>query len=429
MRRILCLAVGCLGLCLLQVGCGEGDQAGTRARNLATGEIQTFAGAVPEGFAPCTDTDCTVAPTLPCEKLGTAVCPLHPDCRLKVLWCTGTGVISTPGAPAPAPIKDTCEYGCIPKLPLLCEELGAEKDCLARKDCEWGLGACPACVGPACTCKPTCHVKPVPPPPVPPLPPPVPAGCKSSKECASTELCLFKTGCGALGPGACVAKPQACPMYFAPVCGCDGKTYGNECEARATGASIAHVGACNLPPPTPAGCKSNADCGKSELCLFKSGCGKLGVGSCVARPQACPMYYSPVCGCDGNTYSNECDAFGAGVSVAAPGQCNVKPDPATCSAIAQKYTAALQTAKDCNPMSLMPVMQCGFEVKTGLGCPICSTFVNDVTQLNAIEKDWLAQGCDKLQYACPAIACQAPKSGVCSSVAGTKSGGRCQDVK
>ena len=35
-------------------------------------------------------------------------------------------------------------------------------------------------------------------------------------------------------------------------------------------------------------------------------------GVCMARPQACPQVYPPVCACDGNVYGNECSANAAG---------------------------------------------------------------------------------------------------------------------
>jgi hypothetical protein len=44
--------------------------------------------------------------------------------------------------------------------------------------------------------------------------------------------------------GVCRKPPQMCTMIFEPVCGCDGKTYGNACAAAAKGVSVASEGEC-----------------------------------------------------------------------------------------------------------------------------------------------------------------------------------------
>ncbi|WP_375206784.1 Kazal-type serine protease inhibitor family protein [Hyphococcus sp.] len=44
-------------------------------------------------------------------------------------------------------------------------------------------------------------------------------------------------------------------------------------------------------------------------------------GVCTPRPEICTMDYRPVCGCDGETYSNPCAAAAKGVSIAYRGMC------------------------------------------------------------------------------------------------------------
>jgi hypothetical protein len=46
------------------------------------------------------------------------------------------------------------------------------------------------------------------------------------------------------GPGKCEVVPRACPRNFRPVCGCNGKTYPNDCERQRARSQLDHFGRC-----------------------------------------------------------------------------------------------------------------------------------------------------------------------------------------
>ncbi len=68
--------------------------------------------------------------------------------------------------------------------------------------------------------------------------------CNDDSDCGAGEFCECRVAsCGKTG-GVCVTRPEVCPEIAAPVCGCDGMTYANDCERQAAGVCKRGSGAC-----------------------------------------------------------------------------------------------------------------------------------------------------------------------------------------
>jgi hypothetical protein len=72
-------------------------------------------------------------------------------------------------------------------------------------------------------------------------------GTRGAQPCGAGLFCNYvpADACGATdAPGHCAGKPRACPRIVQPVCGCDGKTYTNGCEAMSASVGMKATGAC-----------------------------------------------------------------------------------------------------------------------------------------------------------------------------------------
>jgi len=120
--------------------------------------------------------------------------------------------------------------------------------------------------------------------------------CSGNADCveAGSAFCA-KASCAATS-GTCLPLPSICPDSWAPVCGCDGVNYWNDCLRQRDGVAASAQGVCSLGFVTcndtdAASCPvGDAICDRLDPQSHAPGapCKLLPIGVCRVMPDQCP---------------------------------------------------------------------------------------------------------------------------------------------
>ncbi|XP_067240951.1 ovoinhibitor-like isoform X5 [Chanodichthys erythropterus] len=209
--------------------------------------------------------------------------------------------------------------------------------------------------------------------------------CVAIRESNTTILIQKQGECDQSLQPDCKSYPsEGCPKIYDPVCGSDGKTYGNKCEL----------------------CLAIKESNTTILIVKKGECDQPLQPDCKSYPsKGCPKIYDPVCGSDGKTYGNKCELCLAikesntTILIVKKGECDqpLQPD-------CKSYPS-----KGC-PKIYDPV--CGSDGKTyGNKCELCAAIKESNTTILIVKKG----ECDQPLQPHPSNICPLNYSPVCGS--------------